>query len=355
MQSTDLAPYGLSQEFTDKYRSVLDRAAMPGRIVRIDRGRPQVATPGGIRSSVVGRHLSDSAVAIGDWVVARDVPGYELVIEAVLERTSAIVRRDPSPGDNRDQVLAANLDEVFVLHRLDSKLNPGSLERYLVMAWDGGTAPLIVLSKADLVSPEVAADAASAAEGLAPGVSVLVVSSVAGDGLGAVARLLAPGKTIGLVGESGSGKSTLVNSLVGADLQGTGETRRGDGKGKHTTTVRQLVLVPSGGVLIDTPGLRAVGLSRGSEGVSQVFDDVQQLIAACRFRDCAHGVEPGCAVNEAIAAGDLERRRFTSYVSLQREQSRVANRQAALARRAEQKQIAKRRRKMLQSRDTPIR
>jgi len=351
MQLSDLVPYGLSQVVANRYRSVLHPAAMPGRIVRIDRGRPQVAVPGGIRSCVVGSHLSDSAVAIGDWVVARDVPGYELVIDLVLERTSAIVRRDPSPGDNRDQVLAANLDEVLVLHRLDRKLNLGGLERYLVMVRDGGAVPVIVLSKADLVTPDVASAAAAAAAELAPDISVFVVSAVSGDGLGAVAGLPAPEKTVGLVGESGSGKSTLVNSLVGSDLLDTGETRRGDGKGKHTTTVRQLVLVPAGGVLIDTPGLRAVGLSRGSEGVSQVFDDVEQLMGACRFRDCAHGTEPGCAVNEAIESGDLAQRRFESYVSLQREQSRVTAREAAVAGRAEAKRIAVMRRKMLQSRE----
>jgi ribosome biogenesis GTPase len=350
MQLSDLVPYGLSREIADRYRSVLHPAAMPGRIIRIDRGRPQVAVPGGIRSCVVGGHLKDSAVAIGDWVVARDVPGYELVIEEVLERTSAIVRRDPSPGDNRDQVLVANLDEVFVLHRLDRKLNLGSLERYLVMVRDGGTVPVIVLSKADLVSSREAAAAATAAERLAPDVAVFVTSAITEVGLGSLARRLAPERSIGLVGESGSGKSTLVNHLIGTDLLDTGETRRGDGKGKHTTIVRQLVVVPSGGVLIDTPGLRAVGLSRGSAGVSQVFDDVEQLIGSCRFRNCAHGVEPGCAVNEAIAAGDLERRRFDSYVSLQREQSQVAAREAAVARRAEHKRIAINRRKMLRSR-----
>lgn len=350
MQLSDLVPYGLSREIADRYRSILHPSAIPGRIVRIDRGRPQVMVPGGIRSSVVDRRLHDCAVAIGDWVVARDVPGYELVIEEVLERTSAIVRRDPSPGDNRDQVLAANLDEVFVLHRLDRKLNLGSLERYLVMVWDGGTVPVIVLSKADLVSPRLAAAAATAADGLAPDVAVYVTSSVTDEGLGTLARRLAPERSIGLVGESGCGKSTLVNRLIGTDLLGTGETRRGDGKGKHTTIARQLVLLPSGGVLIDTPGLRAVGLSRGGAGVSRVFDDVEQLIGTCRFRDCAHGVEPGCAVNEAIAAGDLERRRFDSYVNLQREQSRVTAREAAVARRAEHKRIAINRRKMVRSR-----
>jgi ribosome biogenesis GTPase len=274
------------------------------------------------------------------------------MIVGVAERTSAIVRRDPSPGDNRDQVLAANLDSAFILCRLDRKVRMSVIERYMVLVWDSGSVPVIVLSKADLV-PE--ADVASALRMVsrdAAGVTVVATSGVTGEGVGDLAPFLAEAQTVGLLGESGAGKSTLINQLFGSAILETGETRRGDGRGRHTTTARQMLPLGNGTVVIDTPGLRTVGLADSSDGISRVFADVEELAGYCKFRDCSHQAEPGCAILMAIEGGVLDARRFESYLKLEREQARLAQRKEAITRRAVRKEVARKRIKSAQrSRD----
>ena len=322
-----------------------DPTTVPGRVVRVDRGRVVVATASSMVACHPGAspHLPDPAA--GDWVLVRGDDRTGRAVVGVTERTSAIVRRDPTPGDNRDHVLAANVDFGLILYRLDRKVRLSVLERYMVLIWDGGAAPLIVFSKADLVDQATVADALQTAASGAPGVDAVAVSAMAGDGISELRSTLAGPVTAALFGESGVGKSTLINALVGHDLLETGETRRSDGRGRHTTTARHLVPIGGGTVVVDTPGLRSVGLLESAEGMGRVFGDVEELIAQCRFNDCHHETEPGCAILAAIADGTLEQRRWDSYLKLAREQERIARRKASIARRAERKEIARRRAK----------
>jgi ribosome biogenesis GTPase len=256
------------------------------------------------------------------------------VVAAILPRHSAIKRLNPSVAGARpeEQVLVANLDLVFVVHALDRPLQLQRLERTLVMAWESGATPALVLTKADLVDGgphgHAVAEAVQAVRAIAPGVAVIPASNVTGLGLDEVLDLMSPGTTGALIGESGSGKSTLINMLLDEEAQSTGPTRSGDGKGRHTTTSRDLVVIPGRGALIDTPGLRAIGLWNGRDGLTQAFPDIASLATDCQFADCSHETEPGCAVQKALDDGDLEPRRLKSYRRMERE---VANQERELS------------------------
>lgn len=300
-----------------------DFVLVPGRVGRVDRGRVTVHTAEGPVLALVrlpaGSLLEDQPTT-GDWVgLERRADGD--VVRAVLPRRSAIVRR--AAGERSDaQVMAANLDHVLVAVPFETRLRLSSIERYLVIAWESGAQPLIVLTKADLAYDPDAARAE--VEAAAPGVTVLVASAETGEGIAGVAEALALGTTA-LVGQSGAGKSTLVNVLAGREVQAVTDTRQ-DGKGRHTTTARELVPLAGGGVLLDTPGLRSIGLQEDGEGVARTFPDIEELTSACRFNDCSHECEPGCAVREAIAEGRLEERRWASRQKLQREAEWIAMR-----------------------------
>lgn len=339
----DLSEYGWSESVAERFAALSTPDAYPGRVTRADRGQYLVATEDGITPCVGSQQLDSGGIAVGDWVAVRGDPRTGQMIVAVAERTSAIVRRDPSPGDNRDQVLAANLDSGFILYRLDRDIRMSILERYMVLIWDSGAVPVIVLSKADLVEGKVVSAAVAEVAAAAPGVTVVALSGITSEGLEGLEPFTSAGQTVALVGESGVGKSTLANCLIGSDLLDTGETRSGDGKGRHTTVTRQLVPLGGGAVLIDTPGLRSVGLAESSEGISQVFGDIEELLNECRFRDCGHESEPGCAIQGAIADGSLDARRYDSYLKLEREQERVRKRKEAIASRAEKRDVARNR------------
>jgi ribosome biogenesis GTPase len=283
-----------------------------GRVVRVDRGRVVVETATGLE------HLRPpEPLAVGDWV---GVDGAAEAVASVVPRRSLLARRAPGRATG-SLLLAANLDRVLIAQPLDRGVNPRRLERELVLAWESGALPLVVLTKADQCDDVDAA--VSAAEQVALGVDVVAVSAVTGVGLDAVAAALRPGTTFVLLGASGSGKSTLLNALVGAEVQATGAVREADGRGRHTTTAAQLVVLPGGAIVIDTPGIRAVGLWDGGDGLEHVFAEIEALASGCRFRDCQHGREPGCAVREGVEPDRLE-----SWRRLQREVARTDGQRA---------------------------
>jgi ribosome small subunit-dependent GTPase A len=283
--------------------------AAPGRVVRVDRGRATVVAAEGSDFAGLGGH----AVATGDWVLVR---GGEIV--AVLPRHSAFVRGATIEGVAREeQVVAANIDIVLVVQSLTNGVNARRLERELVLAYDSGATPVVVLSKAD-THPDPEAAAAEIAD-VTTGVDVILTSSRTGAGVDTLRALASANRTIAFIGASGVGKSTLVNAIVGSDVQATGEVRDSDDRGRHTTTARELVPLPGGGVLLDTPGLRSLALWEAEGGLELAFADIESLAAQCRFSDCAHDREPGCAVHAAIARGDLDPARLENYRRLDAE------------------------------------
>lgn len=323
-----------------------------GRVSRVDRGVcTVVTTTGPMRASLGGElldavaHDATAAPSTGDWVTLRRWPDDRTTAEAVLSRRSSIVRADPAP-DSKGQVLASNLTHAGIVAGLDQVPSMTKLERMLAVAWQSGAAPLVLLTKSDIATD--AADVASDVASAAPGVDVLTCSSVTGDGLDDLRELLGAGTTLALLGSSGAGKSSLVNALVGADVLTTKQIRD-DGRGRHTSVRRELVLLPDGGgAVIDTPGLRGVGLFDADEGLAATFADIEELATQCRFSDCRHESEPDCAVLAAIDAGTLPARRLESWRKLLREQAWMAARKDARLR-AEQLKVWKQRTKASRS------
>ena len=283
-----------------------------GRVRRVDRGEVDVITADDeVRAlSDSTRAQSELAPATGDWVVVEDGE-LGLAVAEILPRVTAIVRRDPAE-EVVEQVLVANADVVGVVAGVDRPANIARIERFLVLAEDSGAEPIVVLTKVDLgLSGEWEELVAELAD-----VRVLQTSAHDGAGVNQVQELIGDDRTLVLLGESGSGKSSLVNALVGEEIQATTEVRERDAKGRHTTTARELVLIPGGGILIDTPGIRGVGLWDAEPAVERVFADVTDLAADCRFNDCSHRVEPGCAVQAAVEAGELDAGRLRRYLRL---------------------------------------
>jgi ribosome small subunit-dependent GTPase A len=324
---TDLSRLG----WTPSRAADVPEGCAPARVSRVDRGRLTVLTADGESRVHPGAGLYDesglSGPAVGDWVALRG----ELAV-AVLPRTSAFVRT-VAGRTSAAQVVAANLDVVLVVDALTGEARLRRVERYLAVAWSSGATPVVVLTKADLCA-DVAAVVEQVRED-ALGVDVLAVSSVTGDGLDAVRALLPPGRTGAMVGPSGVGKSSLVNALAGGMLAEIGGIRESDGRGRHTTTARELHLLPDGGLLVDTPGMRGLALYDDSEGVDTTYADVALLAADCRFRDCEHRTEPGCAVAAAIGDGSLDPARYSAWRKLQAEAHRQLLRVDARARAAE--------------------
>ncbi|MGC1184656.1 MAG: ribosome small subunit-dependent GTPase A [Candidatus Dormiibacterota bacterium] len=321
-----LLALGWGQDFQAAFTALALAEAAPGRVARVDRARCTVLGPEPVRAES-GRQV----VATGDWVAVGPgtSPGDEPVVLAVLPRRTAFVR-DRTGAETAAQIIAANVDRVLLLIGLDVDLSSTRLDRYLTLAWQSGAVPVVVLTKSDTCSAAQADDARRWAEGASVGAEVCVVSAATDAGIGELAsNHLAPGRTVALLGPSGVGKSSLVNALAGDELMATGETRR-DGKGRHTTTHGQLLLVPGRGILLDTPGMRGLALWNASEGLAQTFADVEELASDCRFSDCQHSGEPGCAVALAISEGRLDPERLTSQRKLQRELDALAIRQGDL-------------------------
>lgn len=294
----------------------------PGRVCRLDRGWSSVLTRvDGVPTRV--RNIG-AEVAVGDFVVPDD-NGER--VQHVLARRSAFVRRSSFEGDRAEaHTIAANIDVVMLVHALTAPPKQRRLERELVLAWDSGAEPVVVLTKSDLVAD--ASPTVSSLREVAPDVDVCVASGISGAGVEQLRAYAANNATIALLGASGVGKSTLVNALLGQGRQATAEVRD-DQRGRHTTTASELVRLPAGGWLVDTPGVRAVSLWSSGHGIERAFADVFELMDRCRFRDCKHDDEPGCAVREAIAAGTLDPRRLDSMQRLVAEEAALEAEQRA--------------------------
>jgi ribosome biogenesis GTPase len=287
------------------------RDPVPGRVARVDRGWATVMTETGTeRVQLAGRE-----VVTGDEITLQ----HGKVVD-VLPRRSAFVRGGAGDGRSRKpQVVAANVDVVFVVQALNNGPNLRRLERELVLAFESGAAPIVVLSKADLVEPDDVEAGVALARSAAADLDVVVTSAITGVGLEELRALARPDRTIALIGASGVGKSRLVNGLIGREIQVVGDVRENDQRGRHTTTARELVELPGGGWLVDTPGMRSVALWEADEGLSRVFSDIEALANQCRFKNCSHGPEPGCAIRGAIESGALDPARFEHYQKLDRE------------------------------------
>lgn len=314
----------------------LGRPGRPGRVLRLDRGWNTAARS---MAEVVGDHEPlrvrniGADVAVGDWIVA-DESGER--VHVVLRRSSAFVRRASFDGMRAvSHTLAANIDTVFLVHALGAPPSPRRLERELVLAYDSGAEPVVVLTKTDLVHDPEPARAALAEVAL--GVPVLLANGLSGEGLDAIARHAAGNKTLAFLGASGVGKSTIVNGLLGSDRQATAWVRTGDQRGRHTTVVAELLPLPDEGWVIDTPGVRAVSLWLSGDGIERAFADVFDLMDSCRFRDCKHDREPGCSVKQAIADGELDAVRLDALNRLVEEEAALEEEQRARMRVADRR------------------
>ncbi|MER7897138.1 ribosome small subunit-dependent GTPase A [Streptomyces sp. NPDC096046] len=323
--SSALAPYGWDEAWAEAFAPYAAEGLLPGRVVRVDRGQCDVVTAGALLradTAFVTPHDPLRVVCTGDWV-AVEPGGNPRYVRTCLPRRTAFVRSTSSQR-SEGQILAANVDHAVIAVSLAVELDLGRVERFLALAWESGAQPVVVLTKADLVPDAVTlSHLVQDVETSAPGVPVVPVSCVDDRGGLDVLTAIVGGGTSVLLGQSGAGKSTLANALLGEDVMAVQATRDIDGKGRHTTTTRNLLALPGGGVLIDTPGLRGVGLWDAETGVGQVFSEIGELAERCRFHDCAHEAEPGCAVLAAVETGALPERRLQSYRKLLRENQRI--------------------------------
>ncbi len=338
--SHPLTPYGWDEDWAAAFSPYAEQGLVPGRVVRVDRGQCDVITADGtVRADTAFVVPRDPMriVCTGDWVALDAAGGDPRFVRTLLPRRTAFVRSTSSQRSD-GQVLATNVDHIAICVSLAVELDLGRVERFLALALSSseGAAllgdgsgeeyrpqPIVVLTKADLVPDAVTlSHLVQDIEAIAPGVQVLPVSSTTGEGLDVFGAVVSGGTSV-LLGISGAGKSTLANTLLGREAMEVQASRDVDGKGRHTTTTRNLLLLPHGGVLIDTPGLRGVGLFDAGTGVGEVFSEIEELAAHCRFHDCGHEAEPGCAVLGALDDGSLPERRLESYRKLIRENQRI--------------------------------
>jgi ribosome biogenesis GTPase / thiamine phosphate phosphatase len=347
---------GWNETFCSAFESLKIPDVIPGRVVTIEKDICQVVTESGeFAAQVSGRFRyearGDNYPAIGDWLAVRLLPGEpKAIIHAVLPRKSKFSRQYSGGrqltegGRTEEQIVAANIDTVFLVNGLDGGrgYNIRRIERYLAVAWASGASPVIILNKADLC-PDTEPFLREV-ERAAYGIPAYVVSAVTGLGMDAMQQYLVKGSTSALLGSSGVGKSALINALLGEERLAIGEVRKSDNEGRHTTTRRELILLPGGGAVIDTPGMREIHVWGDEEGLDNAFQDISELAKKCRFTDCRHDQEPGCAVREALRSGGLELKHFKNYLQLQRELHHLAARQdgkAALVEKMRWKQISK--------------
>lgn len=304
-----------------------------GRITLQEKGLYRIRTIAGEQRALVsGKFQFDAASvsdypAVGDYVLADCADPDTAIIHQVLPRRSLFVRKAAGTSKT-EQVVAANIDTVFLCMSLNNDFNLRRLERYLAVAWESGADPVVVLTKADLC--EDLSRKQAEVEAIAMGVMILITSAMESDGYRQIMPYITAGKTVAFVGSSGVGKSTLINRLLGEERLAT-DCLRNDDKGHHTTTHRELLFLPGGAMVIDTPGMRELGMWDTASGVEQTFADIEKLAAQCRFRNCSHMNEPGCAVRDAIRRGELDSRRWQSYQKLKTENSYAADSESYLA------------------------
>ncbi|MDZ7267752.1 MAG: ribosome small subunit-dependent GTPase A [candidate division KSB1 bacterium] len=318
-----LATFGWNDFFEAQFAPYRDKGFAAGRVAVAHRRAYRLYTAQGEMPAEAAGKLfyeaqgSGDLPAVGDWVVVRRLPGeHKAVILAVLPRKSKFSRK--AAGEHtEEQIVAANIDTVFLVSSLNQDFNLRRIERYLALAWESGAQPVIVLNKADLC-PEVGARLADVAA-VAPGVEVRVVSAVTGQGLAGLKEYLRDHKTVAFLGSSGVGKSSLINRLLGEQRLKTREIRATDDRGRHATSQRELILVPGGGLVIDTPGMRELQFWEAGEGLQEVFEEIEAFAAGCRFNDCQHENEPDCAVQAALARGEIDPGRLANFKKLQQE------------------------------------
>lgn len=309
-----LEAYGFDKEFYQNYKGV------PARVIAVHKERYKLICEygecyGRLKTKEYYLDAEDFPTA-GDFVIINYNPSGDSMIVKTLARRSVFMRKDPNPNKG-EQAVAANFDYVFIMQSLNHDFNVKRLERYLTLAWQSGAQPVIVLTKADLF--EDFSGKVSEAELYALGAKVHAVSSQTGYGINALDEYLLPKKTIVFLGSSGVGKSSLVNLLAGEEIMLTNGIREDDSRGRHTTTHRELIMLKSGAMIIDTPGMRSLGMWDVSEGIGNAFSDVERFLGRCKFNDCRHESELGCAIKMAIESGELTRERFESYLALKKE------------------------------------
>lgn len=341
----DLRSFGWSEFFETGFKFYEGQDYAVGRVALEHKNIYRVYTQDGEVLAEISGRLRHEAVnrsdlpAVGDWVVIRSRPERDrAMIHAILPRRTSFARKTAG-SRTQEQIVGANVDTVFLLTSLNQDFSLRRIERYLVIAWESGANPIVILSKSDLC--DRVADAIDEVRSVARGMPVHAVSVVTGDGLQDIAQYFQRGQTAAMLGSSGVGKSTLINHLAGVDLLKVQTVREHDDRGRHTTTHRELVLLPAGGLVLDTPGMRELQLWDGDESLQLVFDDIEAFASRCYFSNCGHQDEPRCAVREALATGTIDGARFESYEKLQRELKYQARRKDKLSEIVEKKKWKK--------------